>query len=144
MLWPACFARGEVRRLRVRDVGAGTMKLFATFVILTALGAGAAFAQDTPAPTVPPSTCPAIVQAPAAPDGATASQQDMQAAVARYETWRAQAETTMQCRAAEVNALNAQTRARRAEYDAALADNQARAAAFQAQIEAAQARRNRR
>ncbi|MBK6705358.1 MAG: hypothetical protein IPG56_17420 [Caulobacteraceae bacterium] len=119
------------------------MKLFATFVILTALGAGAAFAQDTPAPTVPPSTCPAIVQAPAAWT-ATASQQDMQAAVARYETWRAQAETTMQCRAAEVNALNAQTRARRAEYDAALADNQARAAAFQAQIEAAQARRNRR
>ena len=120
------------------------MRFFATFAILTVLSAGAAFAQDAPAPAVPPSTCPAIVQAPAAPDGATASQQDMQAAVARYEAWRVQAEATMQCRAAEVNALNAQSRARRAEYDAALADNQARAAAFQAQIEAAQARRNRR
>lgn len=120
------------------------MRFFATIAFFTALSAGAAFAQDAPAPAIAPSTCPAIVPAPSPPDGATASRSDMETAVAGYEAWRTQAEATMQCRAAEVNALNAQSRARRAEYDAAFADNQARAAAFQAQIEAAQARRNRR
>ena len=94
----------------------------------------------TPAATVPPSACAAVVQSPAAPDGATATRAQMEAAVAAFEAWRAQEQTTLDCRRAEAEALNAQARARSDEYRAAQTDNVARAAAFQEQIRIYEAR----
>jgi hypothetical protein len=119
------------------------MKTLTLLTCAIALCASAAYAQTAAPVEVPPSSCPAIVQAPPPPDGATATEAQMRDAAAGWETWRVQAEATMQCRRTEVNALNAQARARRAEYDAAEADNAARLAAFEAQIAAARARRNR-
>ncbi len=93
-----------------------------------------AWAQETAAPAVPPSTCAAIIQSPAPPEGATATNAQMQAAVAAFEAWRVTEQTTLDCRRVEAEALRLQAVARADEYRAAQADNTARAAAFQAQI----------
>ena len=92
------------------------------------------------APAVPPSACAAIVQSPAPPDGATVTRAQMEAAVAAFEAWRAQEQTTLDCRRAEAETLNAQAAARSSEYRAAQTDNVARAAAFQEQIRIYEAR----
>lgn len=105
--------------------------------------AASAQAQETTTPAaapVPGSSCPAIVQAPEAPDGATATQAQMAAAVAAFEAWRTSEQATLDCRRAEADALRLQAQARADEYRAAQADNTARAAAFQAQIDIFQAR----
>ena len=94
----------------------------------------------TTAPAVPGSACAAIVQSPAAPDGATATQAQMTAAAAAFEAWRVTEQTTLDCRRAEADALRLQAQARAEEYRAAQADNVARAAAFQEQIRIFEAR----
>ena len=111
-------------------------------------GMSAAYAQDTttappPAPAieVPPSTCPEVPAAPAAPDGATVTATQLREA--SYEAWRATAIAPMQCRLQEARVLQAQARARVAEYEAADAANQAAGAAWQAQVAIAEARRRR-
>jgi hypothetical protein len=68
----------------------------------------------------------------------------MNAAIATYEAWRAQTQTTLDCRSAEVRTLNAQAEARAEEFRAAQAENQTRATAWQAQLDAYQARQGRR
>ncbi|MGQ0533207.1 MAG: hypothetical protein ACT4OF_11035 [Caulobacteraceae bacterium] len=98
----------------------------------------------TPAPPIPPSACAAFVAVPAPPDGATATAAQIREAVAGFEAWRTTTQTTMDCRAAEVRALAAQTEARRNEYVSAQAENQARGAAFQAQLDIFNARQGRR
>lgn len=112
--------------------------------VLMAAFTMSAQAQETtttpPAAPVPASACPAIVQSPAAPDGATATQAQMNAAAAAFEAWRATEQTTLDCRRAEADALRAQANARADEYRAAQADNLARAAAFQEQIRIFEAR----
>jgi len=105
-----------------------------------------AHAQETgaaPAPQVAPSSCAAFTEAPAPPDGATATAEQVQAAVAAYEVWRAATQATLDCRAAEVRSLNAQATARANEYRTAQAENAERAAAFQAQLDIFAARRQR-
>ncbi len=99
-----------------------------------------AWAQTPPAPVIPPSACAAVVQAPGPPDGATATNAQMQAAAAAFETWRAAEQVTIDCRRAEAETLRLQAIARADEYRAAQADNTARAAAFQAQITIFEAR----
>ncbi|MEZ5961327.1 MAG: hypothetical protein R3C30_13005 [Hyphomonadaceae bacterium] len=89
---------------------------------------------------VPPSSCAAIVPAPAAPDGATANEAQMREAVAAFEAWRTTEQGTLDCRRAEADALRMQAQARADEYRAAQTDNTARAAAFQEQINIFQAR----
>lgn len=118
--------------------------LVAIAAALTALAAPA-FAQDAEpaAPVVPPSSCAAFAPAPPPPDGATATAAQMNEAVAAYEAWRAGTQAALDCRAAEVNALNAEARARTEEYRAGHADSVARAAAFQAQLDIFQARQRR-
>lgn len=121
------------------------MRFFALLALPAAVVMSAnAWAQDTttppPAPVVPPSTCAAVTQAPAAPDGATATTAQMQAGAAAFETWRASEQTTINCRRAEAEGLRLQAAARADEYRAAQADNQARATAFQAQIAIFEAR----
>jgi hypothetical protein len=112
--------------------------------VLTAAFTVSAQAQGTtttaPAATVPPSACPAVVQAPAAPDGSTVNEAQMRAAVAAFDAWRTSEQATLDCRRAEADALRLQAQARADEYRAAQADNTARAAAFQAQIDIFQAR----
>lgn len=103
---------------------------------------GVALAQDA-APAVPPSTCGAFTPAPEAPDAASATPDQMRAAVQGFEAWRVQTQVVLDCRRAEVDLLNAQADARAAEYRAAQADNAARTAAFQTQLDAFQARRRR-
>lgn len=89
---------------------------------------------------IPPSACAAIVQSPAAPDGATVTRAEMEAAVAAFQAWRVREQATLDCRRAEAEALNAQATARSNEYRAAQTDNVARAAAFQEQIRIYEAR----
>lgn len=142
MLWPACFAARHVRKVRAgtleqdheiyRYAGAGHRCIDDSSV-----GAGN---DDGPAGRRAPSACAAFVQSPAAPDGATVTRAQMEAAVAAFEAWRVREQTTLDCRRAEADALNAQATARANEYRAAQADNTARAAAFQAQIAIFQAR----
>ena len=108
--------------------------LFAAFTV-------SAQAQETTAPAaVPGSACPAFVQSPAPPDGATATQAQMTAAAAAFEAWRVTEQATLDCRRAEADALRVQAQARADEYRAAQTENTARAAAFQAQIDIFQAR----
>lgn len=109
--------------------------LFASFTM-------SAQAQTTaPAPAVvPASACAAVIQAPPAPDGATATEAQMRAAVAAFEAWRTTEQATLDCRRAEADTLRVQAQARADEYRAAQTDNTARAAAFQAQIDIFQAR----
>jgi hypothetical protein len=119
------------------------MRLILAAVLMAAFTVSAQ-AQGTtttaPAATVPPSACPAVVQAPAAPDGSTVNEAQMRAAVAAFDTWRTSEQATLDCRRAEADALRLQAQARADEYRAAQADNIARAAAFQAQIDIFQAR----
>jgi hypothetical protein len=114
------------------------MRLILAAALMAAFAASAQ-AQETTA-SVPASSCPAIVQAPEPPDGATATQAQMTAAVAAFEAWRASEQATLDCRRAEADTLRLQAQARADEYRAAQADNTARAAAFQAQIDIFQAR----
>lgn len=119
------------------------MRFIATLALAAAALTTAAWAQETTttAPAaVPPSACAAITQSPAPPEGATATDAQMRAAVAAFEAWRVREQTTLDCRRAEADALNAQATARANEYRAAQADNTARAAAFQAQIAIFEAR----
>ena len=119
------------------------MRFIATLALAASALTTAAWAQDTTTPTpaaVPPSACAAVTQSPAPPDGATVTDAQMRAAVAAFEAWRVREQTTLDCRRAEADALNAQATARANEYRAAQADNTARAAAFQAQIGIFQAR----
>lgn len=120
------------------------MRIFALLALPAAVVMSAnAWAQTTPttsAPVVAPSTCPAVVQAPGAPDGATATTAQMQAAAAAFEAWRVTEQATIDCRRAEAEALRLQAVARADEYRAAQADNTARAAAFQEQITIFEAR----
>lgn len=128
---------------QARDVGAGFMRFIAILALAAATLTAAAWAQEAttaPAAPLPPSACAAVVQAPSPPDGATSTRAQMEAAVAAFDAWRAHEQTTLDCRRAEVDALNAQARARADEYRAAQVDNTARAAAFQAQIDIFQAR----
>lgn len=124
------------------------MRLLIAVPMAMALCVGVAIAQETStpaaAPEVPPSSCPAFVQAPDAPDAASANADQMRAAVQGFEAWRVQTQATLDCRSAEVRSLNAQSEARTAEYRAAQADNATRAAAFQAQLDAFRARAGRR
>lgn len=99
-----------------------------------------AHAQESAPAVVAPSTCPAIVQAPGAPDGATATEAQMRAAVTAFDAWRTTEQATLDCRRTEADALRVQAQARADEYRAAQTDNTARAAAFQAQIDIFQAR----
>jgi hypothetical protein len=118
--------------------------VLAVAAALAAMATQALAQQSEPAASdIPPSACAAFTSAPPAPDGATATAAQMREAVAEYEAWRAQTQATLDCRAAEVNALNAQARARTEEYRAAQADNAERAAAFQAQLDVFQARQRR-
>lgn len=119
------------------------MRLMAALALCAALGMGAAHAQETAAPAVPPSTCGAFPEPPAAPDGATATAEQVRAAVAAYEAWRAQEQPILDCRRAEADALNAQANARASEYRTRQTENVARAQAFQAQLDIAQARAGR-
>lgn len=118
------------------------MRLILAAALMAAFTASA-HAQET-ATTAPaevaPSTCPAIVQAPGAPDGATATEAQMRAAVTAFDTWRTAEQATLDCRRTEADALRVQAQARADEYRAAQTDNTARAAAFQAQIDIFQAR----
>lgn len=119
------------------------MRRIATLALAAAAITASAWAQETttaPPPTVPASSCAALTQAPAPPDGATVTEAQMRAAVTAFEEWRTREQATLDCRRAEVETLNAQARARADEYRAAQADNAARAAAFQAQIDVFQAR----
>lgn len=119
------------------------MRFIATLALAASALTTAAWAQETTttAPAaVPPSACAATTQSPAAPDGATATEAQMRAAVAAFEAWRVTEQTTLDCRRAEAEALNAQAASRASEYRAAQADNTARAAAFQEQIGIFQAR----
>ena len=117
------------------------MRFFASLALIGAICLSAnAWAQDTTAPAILPSSCAAIVQAPSAPDGATATGAQMREAVAAFEAWRVSEQTTLDCRRAEADALRLQASARADEYRAAQADNTARAAAFQAQIAIFEAR----
>lgn len=118
------------------------MRLFALLAVPAAIVFSAnAWAQTTAAaPTVPPSACAAVTQAPSPPDGATATNAQMQAGAAAFEAWRVSEQTTIDCRRAEADALRLQAMARADEYRAAQADNTARAAAFQAQIAIFEAR----
>lgn len=116
------------------------MRVFASLALSVAVMSSNAWAQTPPAVVVPPSTCPAVVQAPAAPDGATATSAQMQAAAGAFEIWRAAEQTTIDCRRTEAETLRLQAIARADEYRAAQADNTARAAAFQAQIAIFEAR----
>ncbi|MBX3428912.1 MAG: hypothetical protein KF779_04955 [Hyphomonadaceae bacterium] len=111
--------------------------IFAMFV-------GSAVAQETPpAAPVPPSSCAAFTPAPTAPDASHATAEQMNAAVASYQSWQATTQATLDCRSAERHSLSAQFQARTAELEAANAANQAAADAFQAQLDAFHARRNR-
>lgn len=111
--------------------------------------AASAYAQDTttapvtPAAPVPPSACAAFVTVPTPPDGATATAAQIREAVAGFEGWRTTAQATVDCRRAEIDALNAQAAARVEEFRAGQADNQARGAAFQAQLDIFNARQGR-
>jgi hypothetical protein len=118
------------------------MRRIATLTFAAAAITASAWAQETTTapPAIPPSSCAALTQAPAPPDGATATEAQMRAAVAEFEEWRTREQATLDCRRAEVETLNAQATARANEYRTAQADNQARAAAFQAQIDVYQAR----
>lgn len=120
------------------------MRTLIAMTMAVALSAGGALAQETSAPAVPPSACPAFTPAPDAPDAASATADQMRAAVQGFEAWRVQTQATLDCRSAEVTSLNAQSEARTNEYRAAQADNAARAAAFQAQLDAFRARMGRR
>jgi hypothetical protein len=99
--------------------------------------------ETTTLPPPPPSSCAAFTPAPSPPDGASATIDQVRAAVAGYETWQATTQATLDCRFAEVRALNAQVEARRNELVAAQADNTARATAFQAQLDIFSARQRR-
>jgi hypothetical protein len=122
------------------------MRFIATLALAAATLTATAWAQNTTTTTttapaaVPPSACAAIVQSPAAPEGATVTQAQMEAAVAAFEAWRVAEQATLDCRRAEADALNAQATARATEYRNAQADNVARAAAFQEQIRIYEAR----
>lgn len=114
--------------------------LAAALVAAFTMSAQAQETTTTAPEAIPGSTCAAIVQSPAAPDGATATQAQMTAAAAAFEAWRVHEQTTLDCRRAEAEALRLQAQARAEEYRAAQADNVARAAAFQEQIRIFEAR----
>lgn len=111
-----------------------TMKVLAGAAVALLMMSGAAIAQTetTPAAGASESRCGAVPTAPTAPDAATVSASDMQAAVAEYETWRTAVETNLQCRLAEANELRAAADARATEYNAALNTARETGAAFQA------------
>ncbi|MFN3463583.1 MAG: hypothetical protein ACK4X1_05840 [Terricaulis sp.] len=116
------------------------MRLILAAAMFAAVAASAQAQETTTAPAIPGSACPAFVQSPAPPDGATATQAQMAAAAAAFEAWRVTEQATLDCRRAEADALRLQAQARADEYRAAQAENTARAAAFQAQIDIFQAR----
>jgi len=117
------------------------MRLSLAFAAVAMFATGA-LAQET-APDVPPSTCAAFTPTPSPPDGVTATADQVRAAVAEFEVWRAATQATLDCRSAEVRALAAQAETRRNEYVAAQTENQAGATAFQAQLDIYAARQRR-
>lgn len=89
---------------------------------------------------VPASRCGDVPTAPAAPDGATANVQQMQAAVAAYDAWRAQIMPNLECRRAEALEARAIADARTSEFNAANLAAREAGAAFQTSSDAFNAR----
>jgi len=100
----------------------------------------AAQAQETTAPAIPPSSCGALVPAPQPPAAETVTEAQLREGVAGFEAWRVAAQPVLDCRRAEVEALNRQAEARANEYRAAQTENVARATAWQGVVAAFQAR----
>ena len=112
-------------------------------VAATLMFAASASAQTTttaPAAPVPASRCGDVPTAPAAPDGATANAQQMQAAVAAYDAWRAQITPNLECRRAEALEARAIADARTNEFNAANSAARDAGAAFQTSSDAFNAR----
>lgn len=121
-----------------------SMRFIAALTGAIAALAVAAQAQETtppPAADVPPSSCGALVTAPEPPAADAVTPSQLREGVAAFEAWRAAAQPVLDCRRAEVDALNRQSEARVGEYRAAQEVNVARAAAWQALVTEAQARR---
>lgn len=119
------------------------------YVLAAALTAAltlSAQAQETTtaAPEVAASACPAFTPAPEPPNGTRLNATQANVALAAFEAWRAQTQTTLDCRSAEHRSLVAQARARQAEMEAARTANEGYAVAWQTQLDAYHARQNRR
>jgi hypothetical protein len=122
------------------------MRILASAAAAATFMFAAASAQTTtPAPAAAPSAVPAsrcgeVPAAPTAPDGATASQREIQTAIAAYDAWRAQITPNLECRRAEALEMRAIADARTNEFNAANAAARDAGAAFQAASEAYNAR----
>jgi hypothetical protein len=114
------------------------MKLFLGAALSAFLFAAPAIAQDeTAAATspVPASSCGALPEQPALPDGANADREQMEEGNTTYRAWYDQYNANIQCRHAEALALRAQADARFTEHNAAVEALNAANAAWQAEAE---------
>lgn len=88
--------------------------------------AGAAFAQNDPAPAAAApvaanSQCAAVGPEPTFPDPATATNQTIAAADAAYRTWALAAQDSLRCRQAEIQPIQARMNAMTEEHNAIVA-----------------------
>ncbi|MFT3726287.1 MAG: hypothetical protein QM759_00470 [Terricaulis sp.] len=122
------------------------MKILVGAAISTLLLVGVALAQTTPPATPPapaaplPSTCGTITPAPTIPDGGHATATQMHSADATYRTWATETETRLHCRAAEIQAADAQVKAAAAEFQAQSASARAVSDQYNASVQAFNAR----
>ena len=96
------------------------MKLVLGAAIAALLIATPAMAQTDPAATAAANatSCGAIEPPPTLPDAATANREAMDAGNTAFNTWGQANQVVLQCRRAEVEALQARYQALRAEYNA--------------------------
>jgi hypothetical protein len=125
------------------------MKLFMGVAVAAMLLATPVLAQTagettaTPAP-VPPSACGTPSPAPTAPDGATASREEMATANTTYVAWAEAYRAIVQCRHAEAQSLRAQADARAQEHNAAVETFNTTSTAWEAEVAEFNARTTRR
>lgn len=115
---------------------------------------GAAAAQETtltpgpgPAVQVPPSRCGDLPGTPTAPDGADATSDAMQAAMASFTAWEASYRGILECRRTEAREAQALSEQRTSEFNSGVTSFNATVASWTTEVEefnARQPRRNRR
>ena len=93
------------------------MKLLIGAAAAALLLTGTAMAQTATPTTLPASSCGAAPTVPTLPDGATATNAQIEAGNNAYNTWAQAMQANVQCRRAEAEALRAQADARTTEYN---------------------------
>lgn len=126
------------------------MKVLIGAAAAAVLLCGVATAQEaTPPPAaatvqVPPSHCGELPAAPALADGAGASADNMQVAMAAFTSWEAAYRGVLECRRAEAQEAQATSERRTAEFNGGVTSFNATIASWTAEVEEFNGRQNRR